>query len=115
MSDIIFALKAIAIAVIIVFMIFFAMYFTFANDHLVTIYINPIYFNSLFYGSSPEFQMPVWKLALISVFFGAVMMRIIAQIRFYKQQSQIENLTKEVSTLKSKFDKIKTDVSKCVT
>ena len=115
MSEIIFAFKCIIAVIFILFFIFFATYFILANDHIVTVYLNPIHFSPEFYGINSEFILPVWKLSAIAFFLGSLVMYVICQIKFYKQSTQIENLAKENTGLKNKFDKVKTDVSKCVT
>jgi hypothetical protein len=100
--------------VFVLFFIFFTTYFILANDHIVTVYFNPIHFNAEFYGTSSEFILPVWKLSVIAFLFGSCVMYVICQIKFYKQSTHIENLAKENAGLKNKFEKVKTDVSKCV-
>jgi ABC-type phosphate transport system permease subunit len=115
MSDIIFALKCIIMVIVFVFLAFFATYFVLANDHIVTIYINPIYFNMGSTHFSPEFELPVWQLGLIAFIVGGLIMSLISSITSSKQKAMIEDLTKENANLKSKFDKVKTDISKCVT
>ncbi len=114
MSEIYFIIKCILYTVLFLFLSFFITYFILANDHVVTVYINPIYFSPEFYGSSPEFVLPVWQLAFSAFALGMVVMGIFLKFSMMKQNGIIDSLTKENSGLKGKFDKVKTDISKCV-
>ncbi len=114
MSEIYFIIKCVLYAVLFIFLSFFITYFILANDHVVTVYINPIYFSPEFYGSSPEFVLCVWQLAFIAFFSGCLVAGIFFRISIMKQNSIIDSLTKQNSGLKGKFDKVKTDISKCV-
>lgn len=114
MSEIFFIVKCVFYAALFIFFAFFATYFILANDHTVTVYINPIYFSADFYGTSPEFVLPVWKLGFIAFLVGFLVMGMIFRMSIVKQKAISESLSKENSNLKSKFDKVKTDISKCV-
>jgi hypothetical protein len=114
MSEIYFIIKCIVYAVFFIFLSFFITYFILANDHVVTVYINPIYFSPEFYGGSPEFVLAVWQLVFIAFSFGCLVMGIFLKFSMMKQNSIIDSLTKQNSGLKGKFDKVKTDISKCV-
>lgn len=114
MSEIYFIIKCILYAVLFLFISFFVTYFILANDHVVTVYINPIYFSPEFYGSNPECVLPVWQLAFIAFALGVGVMGIFFRLSIMKHNSVIDSLTKQNSGLKNKFDKVKTDISKCV-
>jgi quinol-cytochrome oxidoreductase complex cytochrome b subunit len=114
MNEIVFAFKCVIAFLLVLLFGFFATYFIFANDHMITVYLNPIYF-SQFSGRNREFLLPAWQFAAIASLVGAFFTYIICQIKFYKKNTVIDNLSKENAGLKSKFEKVKTDVSKCVT
>jgi len=115
MNEITFAFKCVMIFLFGASLIFFMTYFILANDHIVTLYLNPVYFNTDFYENKSGFLMPVWQFALLSFLIGGGLVYCVCQIRFYRQNIVIEKLSKENTVLKSKFEKVKTDVVKCVT
>lgn len=115
MNEIIFALKCIIAFLTVALFVFFMAYFITANDHIITIYLNPFHLNTENYRYNSDYSLSAWQFGTIAFILGACVMYCVCQIKFYKKNLVIDNLHKENKGLKSKFEKVKTDVSKCVT
>lgn len=111
MNEIISALQKTFIFILFVIFALYFIYFISANSHYIIINLNPIKADDF---ASHVIRAPLWAIVLSSVALGLGIATLVAQFYLSKLSSAFDKISKENVALNDKIEKVKTNVTKCV-